>query len=520
LPNPLPNRIPETLAATPQPGRPWPAALASLLSANPPLADLVALTAGVLTALAFAPFGFFPLAIIGPAVLFVCWHGASGRRAAWRGFLFGLGLFGVGVSWVFVSMHTFGNMIAPLAVIATVLLVAALSLYLAIVGAAQAWLARLGMTQPLLVLPALWTLTEWWRGWFLTGFPWLNLGYSQSDSWLAGYAPVLGVYGVSLVCALAAGLLAGWLLAPASWRWLLTGGVALLLTGWVLTFADWAEPDGRPLTVTLVQGNVALRDKWLIDRREQNIRRYVDLSRPHLNRSDLVVWPEAAVPATLEQARPLLGELGLKAKRAHLVLGVVELNEKARTYYNSVVNLADGSIYRKQHLVPFGEFLPMPWLFEGFIRQMQIPMSNFSRGTPEQRPFIAAGRRLGISVCYEDAFGEELIRQLPGAALLVNVSEDAWFGKSLAPHQRLQMARLRALETGRPMLRAANTGPSAVIDHRGRVLHRTEAFQAVALTAPVQPMKGTTPYVRDGNLPVVVLSLLMLIGAVSLRRQQ
>jgi apolipoprotein N-acyltransferase len=225
------------------------------------------------------------------------------------------------------------------------------------------------------------------------------------------------------------------------------------------------------------------------------------------------------VPATLEQARPLLTELGLRGKRAHLVLGVVEVNDRARTYFNVVVNLANDAVYRKQHLVPFGEYLPMPWLFEGFIRQMQIPMSNFSRGTDNQPAFTAAGHALAVSVCYEDAFGEELIRQLPRASLLVNVSEDAWFGDSLAPHQRVQMARLRALETARPMLRAGNTGPSAVIDHRGRTLAKTGAFRAETLTATVQPMQGATPYVRAGNLPVVVLSLLLLVAARPWRRR-
>lgn len=489
-----PNRVAESLAA-----RPW-------------LADAAALLAGALTVLAFEPFALFPLAVLGPAVLFIVWHGVPVRRAAWRGFLFGLGLFGAGVSWVFVSMHTFGNMIAPLAIIATILLVAALALYLAALGAVQAWLARSGLAHTLLALPALWMLTEWWRGWFLTGFPWLNLGYSQPGSWLAGYAPVAGVYGVSLVCALLAGLLAALLLHPDRWRWLIAAGAGLILSGVVLTQIEWATPTGQPLQVALVQGNVALRDKWKIDQREANVRRYVELSRPHLS-ADLIVWPEAAVPATFEQARPLLAELGLRGKRANVVLGVIEVNDRARTYYNVVANLANDSIYRKQHLVPFGEYLPLPWLFEGFIRQMQIPMSNFSRGTADQPAFMAAGHALAISVCYEDAFGEELIRQLPRASLLVNVSEDAWFGDSLAPHQRVQMARLRALETARPMLRAGNTGPSAVIDHRGRTLAKTGAFRPETLTAAVQPMQGATPYVRAGNLPAVVLSLLLLAVA-------
>jgi apolipoprotein N-acyltransferase len=365
-----PSRVPETLAARPR------------------LADAVALLAGALTVLAFEPFALFPLAVLGPALLFIVWHGATARSAAWRGFLFGLGLFGAGVSWVFVSMHTFGNMSAPLAAIATMLFVAALALYPAALGAVQAWLARPGLVHTLLVVPALWALTEWWRGWFLTGFPWLNLGYSQSGSWLAGYAPVAGVYGVTLVCALLAGLLAAAVLRPDRWRRLLAAGAGLILSGILLFQIEWAVPSGQPLHVALVQGNVALRDKWKIDQRETNIRRYVDLSRPHLG-ADLIVWPEAAVPAALEHARPALAVL---RGRAQLVLGAIEVDDRARAYYNAVANLATGAVYRKHHLVPFGEYLPLPWLFEGFIRQMHIPMSSFSRGAADQPPFTAAGR--------------------------------------------------------------------------------------------------------------------------------
>jgi apolipoprotein N-acyltransferase len=201
---------------------------------------------------------------------------------------------------------------------------------------------------------------------------------------------------------------------------------------------------------------------------------------------------------------------------ADYLIGVVERDKDSGRYFNSVVSIGPQSgVYRKQHLVPFGEFPPLEPLFSWLMRHLQIPMSDFSAGAPDQPPLFAAGQRIGVSICYEDAFGNEIIRALPQASLLVNVSEDAWFGDSLAPHQRLQMARMRAREAGRPMLRAANSGPSAVIDHRGEVMARSPQFQVHVLEAALQPMQGATPYVRYGNVPIV-LSLVLTVAALGL----
>lgn len=486
---------------------------------GPRRSDAAALFAGCLTPLAFAPFGLFPLALAAPALLFLVWRGAGGARAAWRGFLYGLGCFGVGVSWVYVSLHDFGFMPVPLAGLATLLFVAGMALYPALLGLLQSRFATLSPGLHVgVVLPAGWVLLEWTRGWFLSGFPWLNLGYSQSDSPLAGYASVLGVYGVSLATAISAGLIAAMALGrmrAAAWRY---APVLLLiwLGGWALGQIEWTRPIGTPLRVALVQGNVSLAQKWQADYRPAIVDRYVHLSE-QAGKVDLIVWPEAALPGYLEQFGPdLLPRLERlsKAQGAELILGMVERDIAKREYYNSVVRVGSAPAwYRKQHLVPFGEFLPWPSVFRPLIRHLQIPMSDFSAGAPQQPPFTAAGHTLGISVCYEDAFGEEIIRALPAATLLVNVSEDAWFGNSLAPHQRVQMARLRAREAGRPLVRAANTGPSVAVDHRGRVHARSPQFSPEVVTASVQPMGGLTPYARYGNAPTVILAgVLFLLG--------
>lgn len=537
----------------------------------PPWLDVLALLAGAITPLGFAPLALAPLAVLAPAVLFVLWlePGASPGRAAWRGLLFGSGMFGVGVSWVFVSLHNFGNMPVPLAILAVALLCAFLALYPALLGWLQARFTGLSPAlRFIVVLPALWTLFEWLRGWLLSGFPWLNLGYSQIDTPLAGFAPWLGVYGVSLAAAMSAGLIAAaWREREMLWRRHAPAFAGLWVLGWLAGLPQWVTPAGAPLRVALVQGNVALAQKWDPLRREAILENYFALTE-RAQGAQVVIWPEAAIPTYLDRldagylAR--LREL-VRSRNIDMLVGVIEKESVGNriAVFNSVVHFGaasasapahmtgrtseasrasasargradgqdarmprspgtagsgldpiggDGS-YRKRHLVPFGEFMPLPFLFQWFIDNFDIPMSDFSRGPAQQPLLTVAGHRVGISVCYEDAFGEEVITALPQATLLVNVSEDAWFGDSLAPHQRLQMARLRALESGRPMLRAANTGPSAVIDHRGALLARSRQFTIETLAATVQPMEGATPYVRVGNVAVVVLVVAVLAAA-------
>jgi apolipoprotein N-acyltransferase len=470
----------------------------------------------LLLPLAFSPFDLFPLAIIAPAVLFYLWHDGTAARAAWRGGLFGLGMFGVGISWVYVSMHNFGNMPAPLAAFAALLLAALLALYPAALGYVQArFFRRDHWLHAALVLPALWALFEWWRGWFLSGFPWLNLGYSQVATPLAGYAPLLGVYGVSLAVAVSAGLL----VMAVQQRQRAVGALVAVATLWLVGAAlqkiQWAEPDGATLRAALVQGNVPLREKWNPQQRPRILEHYWQLSLA-APPSELIVWPEAAIPSALHQVDPVL-VTGLREfsrdRGTDFLIGVIERGDNRRDFYNSaiVIGRRDG-VYRKQHLVPFGEYTPLEPLFRWLMSSFEIPMSNLSAAPAPQAPLAVAGRLAGISICYEDAFGEEIVRALPQASLLVNVSEDAWFGDSLAPHQRLQMARMRALEAARPMLRAANTGPSAAIDHRGRVIAHSPQFQSLTLHVEIQPMQGATPYARAGNLPLVLVLGALVAG--------
>ena len=484
--------------------------LAGLLAATPKRALGVALVLGFSLRFAFAPYGLYPLAIVAPALLFILWLHMGARDAARSGYAFGLGMFGGGVSWVYYSLHDFGNMPAPMAAVMVLLFVGVLALYPALLGAMQSFI-RARIARFLIFLPASWVLLEWVRGWMLSGFPWLHLGYAQIDSPLAGFAPILGVYGVSwavLVTAACAALLLeyrrrAWPLAAMAF--------ALWLGGAALGRIAWTVPAGAPVRAALIQANVPLAIKWQPQYRQEILQRYADLSLAQRD-VDIIVWPETAVPAYLHELETTyIAQLKQRAlaQNTTLVFGVIERLPGPRgQIFNSVVTLApEGGTYRKRHLVPFGEFLPLSGMLQWLLDYLRIPMSNFSAWPEPQAPLAAAGQWLGVSICYEDAFGEEVIAALPRATLLVNVSEDAWFGDSAAPHQHLQMARMRARETERAMLRATNTGVSAIIDADGRILAGAPQFQTDVVRASVIPRNGATPFVRWGNLPVIWATL-------------
>jgi apolipoprotein N-acyltransferase len=481
---------------------------------------IIALLAGALLPLAFAPFGFYPLAVLSPAILFTLWREVTPGQAAWRGFAFGLGQFGVGVSWVYVAIHDFGDSPLIVAALLTLLFVSVLASIPALVGylATRLSLGRSidGWRLLLLWLPAWWTLGEWLRGWLFTGFPWLNLGYSMIDAPLRGYAPVLGVYGLTLVVTLSAGALGWWWLDHRRhWQLALPLLAVLWGGGALLNSIEWTTPVGEPLRVTLIQGNVPQSTKWDPEQIRHRLEVYADLTRQHLNDSDLIIWPENAITVfyhTLAEwyFDPLAEEA--RASNTDLILGVPEQDADGRRYYTTMMSLGSHhGFYRKRHLVPFGEFMPLEGLLRGLISFFDLPMSSFSPGSRQQPLLEAAGHKIAATVCYEDAFGEEMIDFLPEATLLVNGSNNAWYGDSLAPHQHLQISRMRALETGRPMLRATTNGISALIDYRGHLLKTSQQFQTDVSSGVVQPHSGSTPYIDFGNLPVLALLLLSLL---------
>ena len=468
---------------------------------------LVPALAGALCVLGFAPFYAWPVPIAALAVLFAVWERSlTARQAALSGFAFGLGFFLAGVSWIYVSLHVYGAMPAALAALATFLFCAFIALAPALAG----WLTvRFGGDDPvarLAIAPAAFIAGEWIRGWIFTGFPWNTIGTSQvPSSPLAGFAPLVGAYGVSLVVAGVAALLAGLLrsYALSHARFALIGAVAaIFLAGGALRHVEWTEPAGAPVSVALLQGNVPQSLKW---QDEVRVKTLLDYRRMIFEaNAKVVVLPETALPAFFDQLPPeYLESLREHARQAgkEILLGTVERDVAGTQdiYYNSVVRLTGTgpASYRKHHLVVFGEFIPIgfKWVY-AFLR---IPLGDMARGDSHQPPLEAGGTRFGVAICYEDLFGEEMIDFLPDAQVLLNVSNMAWFGDSLAPEQHLQASQTRALETGRWMVRATNTGVTAAIDEKGRVVSRLANFTKGTLIAAVTPRKGMTPYARWGN---------------------
>ena len=483
------------------------------------------LLAGGLTVFAFAPFGWWPLQIIALAVLFVpLLSEDSPRTAARSGWLFGMASIAAGTHWLYVSMHVYGGLPSMLAIAAVLLLAASLGL---LYGLALYSAARLAQTfhspaiRALLILPACWMLADWTRGWIFTGFPWVVTGYAHTQSPLSGFAALTGVYGLGWLAALMAGALA-LLMHRRGWHRI---AVLLLLfipaAGVTLQFVRWTEPQGQPLSVRLLQGNVPQEMKFSESQLHASLTLYQQMITEAP--ADLIVTPETALPVLPDHLPPgYLDQLAAftQTSGSQLLIGL-PFTTAPGIYLNSVLGMANGDAqayrYDKHHLVPFGEFIPpgARW----FVDLMTIPLGDFGRGDLVQPAFRVKDQWVLPNVCYEDLFGEEIAAQLSAAAdrnapvpsLLLNVSNIAWFGDTIALPQHVQISQMRSLETGRPMLRATNTGMTAAIDERGRINAQLPAYTRGSLAVSVQGTSGITPYTRLGNsLPVGLASILVL----------
>lgn len=573
------------------------------------MTNVLLFLAGGLHALSFAPVPFpswalAPLqAILLGLLVARTWSAPRIRAAAVSGLCFGVGNFLVGLYWVFISLHVYGRMAVWLAAPAVVLFALLLGLFPALAAALAAWLTPVTQATPqqatpraqadgeprtssragsrfvtgagphgavsalrrslflsfaphsiaatlalCLIWAAAWSASEWLRGTLFTGFPWLNIGYAHVDGPLAGWAPVVGVYGVAFVAALCSAALAGIAVWRGVGRWAAAGTLAIVIAvGAIGRLFDWGiHPAGGPLAVRLVQGNVEQSAKFDPALIVQNLERHLQLaaqpSRDPGFKPDVIVLPETAIPLFQDQVpAPVWDQWTAIAAawQAPLVTGIAlhtSGGEGRSVHTNSVIGftgethpyeLINGRVpwrYDKSHLVPFGEFIPFG--FRWFVDAMVMPMGDFDRGERRQQPFQIADQHIAFNICYEDVFGEELLPAVrtsadgaPGGTILANVTNLGWFGKSLALPQHLQIARMRSLETGRPSIRATNTGVTAVINARGEVESRLPVFMAGVLDTRVQGTQGYTPYVRWGNAPLLLFVTLILGAAVVMRRR-
>lgn len=474
---------------------------------------LAALVAGGFTTLTASPFELWWLGPVAIGLLYVGLHTLSPGQAALKGWLYGVALFASGTSWVYVSIHDYGYTGMPLAVFLTALFVSVLALFFA----GTFWLYRrfIGPRWALVTFAGTWVLGEVLRTYLFTGFPWLLVGSSYVDSPLASWAPVGGVYLLSLLVVLT-GTLGAELLRRQWWAALPLAAI------WLVPFAlpsQWTTPVSEPTRVALLQGNLPQLLKWTPEGQRTAANIYSDLTRQVADEADLILWPETALPMIDSQARPVLERVqaNLPPETA-LLTGIVQLDENNR-YFNSVIGVGnvEGS-YQKEHLVPFGEYLPLESVLRGAIDFFDLPMSSFSKGASKQVPMQAAGVAIGNAICYEIIYPQLVAQRAADSGVIVTVSNDTWFGASIGPHQHLQMARLRALENGRYVVRATSNGITAIINPRGELVDRAPQFETTYLTGEFYAMEGLTPFTRMGSWPVWLLAGLMLVPGFMRRR--
>lgn len=483
---------------------------------------LIAFALGVVGVFSFAPLNVPPVIIASLAGLFLLWLEADSRFSGFKiGVWFGLGFFGFGVSWLFSSIYVYSNVLLPLAILMTFGFILFLSLFVGLSG----WAANYfkDSKRPGLVLvvlfPAVWVGGEILRSTLFGGFPFLLAGNGHIETWLAGYAPVFGVWGVSWAVAITAGLLL-WLFKSRSW---IVASITLAIlwsVGGLLQGVEWVKPVDKPVEIALLQGNVAQEKKWLANEFMPTLQTYVDLTKKHMD-ADVIVWPETAIPAYYDVVER--GALNSFIKDAQLLstdilAGVIAGDRGSDHYYNSLINLhRPADRYHKHHLVPFSEFFPLSDLFAYVSSLFDIPYATFTAGSQAQPPMMLGGQLAGLSICYEAAFGDEMARQLPDAKYFITVSNDAWFAHTFEPAQQLQEVRMRALELGREIGRSTNTGYTAIVDIKGQIKQQIPPYEVGALRGSVQPYEGLTFYAEWGKLPVLFM-LFALFGFMLAKR--
>lgn len=494
---------------------------------NSVLIYFIALLSGGLGVFAFSPFDFWGVAYLSLIGLLWVTKTPKKRTALIGAFLWGVSFFSFGVNWIHVSIYQFGG--APLWL--SYCLVVLLASYLALFPTLFAYLIQRFNITHITLYPVLWSITEFLRGWLFTGFPWLQFGYTQIDSPFAGLAPIFGVQGVTFFVmwssAVIFSIISTFLKKDRKYFLAFVQGIMLIIVSGLAMWSSSAtyvkEVKDRALNITLVQGNIAQNLKWDSQYLSQTLGIYSNLILQHLGKTDLIILPEAALPTLENNIQPFLLSLQEAAEKAgtEVMIGTVYQDWENGKLLNSIINLGNRenpyseqneNRYSKYHLVPFGEYVP----FENILRPLgsvfNLPMSAFQSGDSIQAPFIAKQRKFTPAICYEIIFGSQVRKNLAiDTDFLLTISNDAWFGHSIGPWQHLQMARMRALELGRPEIRATNTGITAFIDAKGKVVAQAPQFIETTLTYSVSPTEGKTPYAQLGEIPLYFLCLLLVL---------
>ena len=483
---------------------------------------LFALFAGFLVPFAFSPFDYYLLSIISITIIFLLWSKCKTPFEAFiLGYIFAFMMFGIGVNWLHISINLFGGINLPFAILITFSLVAFLSLYSALCGYI---LVKYFKSCIYISYPIVWLLCEWTRGFVLTGFPWLNIGTSQTNSLLINFAPIIGDYGVTFIVCIIASLIVQ--IIRRKNRSIVIGFltiVLILLLSILLSKFEWTKNTAKNLDIAIIQGAIPQEIKWNKNQEKKSYEIYSNLSKPFW-KSDLIIWPETAISSTYKPTNEFIKKIdAIKLDSNTLFMsGIIREDNTTNEIYNSVLIIDDDHyFYDKNHLVPFGEYLPFKKFLYPFVRFFNIPISDFSQSRSNVSNIKTERANFGVSICYEDAFGKEIRRSMPDANILINVSNDAWFGDSLAPHQHLQIARMRAAENSRYFIRSTNTGISAIITNKGKILAKSPQFKKHVLNENVMLHAGETPFSKYGNnLLFTICSLLILINCIFFKKRK
>ncbi|UDG81309.1 Apolipoprotein N-acyltransferase [Candidatus Profftia lariciata] len=478
---------------------------------------------GAIGTFSFSPYDFWPAALLSIIGLLSINLNKTTKQTIVLGFSWGIGLFGTGINWIYLSIKQFSCMSIPINILIIIILILYLALYpMFFSGLLNYFWPITNVWRLVIVSPALWQIIEYLRGYGCIGFPWLQFGYSQINGPLKGLIPIFGVETITYLLITISGLL----VLSISLSKVIPTILAflLLLSPLPLRKIEWFYKQyNKPVNVALVQGNIEPSIKWNTNSLKNTLQIYIDASRPYLGKNKIIIWPESTIIDTEKHQKKFLNMLDRLYRLYHSVLitGIIDERTDAYKshYYNTIIVLGDyipyqhdnKNRYDKYHLVPFGEFIPIKYIFMHLAHFFNIPMSSFSKGQYIQPPLTAQDYKITATICYEIVFGEEVRTNfLSNTNFLLTISNDSWFGDSIGPWQHLQMARMRALELGRPLLCSTNNGITAVIDATGKIIAHIPQFERKVLEATILPTTGITPYARFGYIPLWNITFIML----------